>query len=156
MKKHLFTIICLCASLFAAHPQNARNGYEVSPNGMLRILVVFADVVDDPDSSSVPGWNAGQLPRYKDSIQYNVIDQMQDGILIQVFPNPNNGFFNIVAADDSIVIEDIVIDDYRGNPVFKQSNLYCEKCEVRLTEPGTYYARVHTNKDTVLKKIVVR
>ena len=68
MKKHLFTIICLCASLFAAHPQNARNGYEVSPNGMLRILVVFADVVDDPDSSSVPGWNAGQLPRYKDSI----------------------------------------------------------------------------------------
>ena len=112
-------------------------------------------VREDTDNTLMA--NTSQLLiNHWDSIQYNVIDQMQDGILIQVFPNPNNGFFNIVAADDSIVIEDIVIDDYRGNPVFKQSNLYCEKCEVRLTEPGTYYARVHTNKDTVLKKIVVR
>lgn len=96
MKKHLFTIICLCASLFAAHPQNARNGYEVSPNGMLRILVVFADVVDDPDSSSVPGWNAGQLPRYKDSIIDPSISTSIVSQITHIFHQASFGAFQVV------------------------------------------------------------
>ncbi len=97
MKKHLFALMCFCTICFVAFPQkDARNGYDISPSGMLRILVVFADVVDDPNPSPVSGWNAGQLPRYKDSIIDPSISTSIVSQITHIYHQASFGAFQVV------------------------------------------------------------
>ena len=48
--------------------QNAHNGKWFSPYGEIRIFMVFADIVDDTNTSPVPLWDSGCLPEYADEI----------------------------------------------------------------------------------------
>ena len=69
MKKILFAIVLtMSVSCMSQTTQDASNGYYYPPKGIIRFLLAFADVNNDPCSEVIHGWNAGELPRYKDSL----------------------------------------------------------------------------------------
>ncbi len=68
LKKNLrLIIIILCVRVASgfqlAFPQDSRNGYWLPVKDTLRILLVYAEVVNDPDEpGTVMGWRQGELP----------------------------------------------------------------------------------------------
>lgn len=78
MKKILFIIMFtqIVSHLFSQ--ESARYGYSCSPSGEMKMFVVFADVVDDTLSMSIPRWQAGSLPEYADEL----IDDNIEGNLV--------------------------------------------------------------------------
>ncbi|MBR3413411.1 MAG: hypothetical protein IKG81_12060 [Bacteroidales bacterium] len=75
---------------------------------MLRILVVFADVVDDPNPSPVSGWNAGQLPRYKDSIIDPSISTSIVSQITHIYHQASFGAFQVVGTIYLILCQFII------------------------------------------------
>lgn len=76
--KKIFGGICLMLLFSTLHAQPcSRNGCKIAPYDTIRMFVVFADVINFPDSVNVPNWNYGELPAYKDQI----IDYTATGIL---------------------------------------------------------------------------
>lgn len=98
MKKIVVPVILLifAFSTLFAQDKNARYGKYVSPHGTIRLLVVFADVVDDSNTNEVAGWNANELPRYKDS----VIDYVTTGPFLsyasKFFNEASFGALNVI------------------------------------------------------------
>ncbi len=58
-------LICLaCPGLRTARGQESRYGYWLPANGTLRIFLVFAEALNDPDEPGyMEGWEPGKLPR---------------------------------------------------------------------------------------------
>ena len=101
MKKKLWilTVFCLVLSSIQAQQeetQSARNGCYFSPHGTIRIFVVFADVVDDPNPIAVPRWEAEQLPSYKDSIiDFAILPALKSHVT-KIYHQASFGALNIV------------------------------------------------------------
>lgn len=77
--KRLLLIMTFCLTTTQIHSQqNARNGYTYAPTGEIRLFIVFADVVNDTFSGTIPHWQPGCLPEYADEI----IDDNNQGSLL--------------------------------------------------------------------------
>ena len=98
--KHSFIIlivITLALSInLCAQNKNSRHGCSIPPIGTFRILVVFADVIDDTCTESIPGWDVGELPRYKDSIVDDIISNTPVSYLTKFFNQSSFGQLNII------------------------------------------------------------
>jgi len=61
MRKLSFILLFLTGSIYA---QDSREGYWLPARGKLRIFLVYAEVMNDPDEpGSVSGWEPGKMPR---------------------------------------------------------------------------------------------
>ena len=60
MRKLTFILLFLTGTIYA---QDSREGYWLPVRGKLRIFLVYAEVMNDPDEpGSVSGWEPGSCP----------------------------------------------------------------------------------------------
>lgn len=79
-----------------AQSHSSRFGNEASASGTARLFIVFADVVDDPSTAYVPGWNPNELPRYKDSVVDYAMSNSLVSYCSRLFQDASFGRLNVI------------------------------------------------------------
>jgi M6 family metalloprotease-like protein len=90
-------IIChLCNSLFAQ--TNSENGYWNPNRGEIRVLLVYAELLNDPNYSSVtqPGWPAGQMPLDPGKYFDSQVSTNPSGYITRYFSNASYGEYKVI------------------------------------------------------------
>ena len=96
MRKILLVLFIIAISMSISAQENARNGHAYSPQGTLRLFIVFADIVDDPYSDSIWAWPIGQLPDYVDNIIDQTVENIPQGYLSKYFQEASCGDLHII------------------------------------------------------------
>jgi hypothetical protein len=100
MKTGCLLACLLLPCLQPARCQDSRNGYWLPARGTLRIFLVYAEVLNDPDEpGTVAGWEPGKLPRnpgYFFDHHLKEGDQPQ-GIMTRYFHQASFGKFLVLA-----------------------------------------------------------
>lgn len=80
-------------------------------------------------------------------------NNIKNNIKVEVFPNPSNGEFFII-SNKHINIE---IIDLQGKAILKKIGTENGTCKIDLSEfsKGLYFARIITNEETIIKKIIL-
>ena len=96
MNRRLLFILLIISPALSYSQFNARYGYKYATTDVLRLFIVFADVIDDPYQGNVNNWQPGQLPLYADSI----IDENYGGNLVsymsRYYREASCGLINII------------------------------------------------------------
>ncbi|OYU84349.1 MAG: hypothetical protein CFE24_07010 [Flavobacterium sp. BFFFF2] len=71
---------------------------------------------------------------------------------IQIYPNPSNGTFRVVVAENNATI---TILDVLGKTI-KQQQAIGNSCDVKLELSGCYFVHVTTASGTTIKKLIVK
>jgi hypothetical protein len=71
-----------------------------------------------------------------------------------LYPNPSSGLINIISADNSIIL-DVVVLDLRGNIVYKLSSEGISEIDLSHLPKGTYFIQVKNEKNQEIKKIIL-
>lgn len=96
MKKQLVIVAMVMLFQYNVFPQqNAHDGQWYSPYGEIRMFVVFADVVDDTNTSHVPFWNSGCLPEYADEIIDDYATENFTSYISKYFSEASFGAFRV-------------------------------------------------------------
>lgn len=93
---------------------------------------------------------------YKEDSLGNDKNLIEEDAILQVFPNPSNGFFTFELVDKTSTIKDIIVEDSKGNSVLKKTNIDKFQYSIKIETSGLYYARIRTNDFTFLKKLIVK
>jgi hypothetical protein len=99
------------------------------------------------------------LPNSENSITGEVdrkIDKVSDKIIMNVFPNPNDGHFNIQLSNSSA--QKLEIMDNTGRIVYEISNIHDSPVNVDMGEaaPGIYILRMISDGQNLVKKLVIK
>ncbi len=114
----IYIIISLIFSIpFSGLAQDSRNGYWVPPYDTLRILVVYAELTNDPDDPvSVRGWEQGEIPPVPDYLfDYQLpAGKEPEGVITRYYHQASFGKY-IVLADYYPEIISIDFKQVKGN-----------------------------------------
>jgi len=74
---------------------------------------------------------------------------------IRVFPNPSNGFVNIIAPD---TFESIEVVDIFGKIIYNKTGISTESIQIDLSgfKAGTYFIRIFTKEGVFSEKIILK
>ncbi len=112
MQRHRFFLCCFLFFLWSVVHVNAQTqpeskyGKSLPIKGMLRILLVYAEIKydvnpsKDPDAAGSPGWKVHELPGWKDTLLDAHHDSPQKGILTQ--------FYKECSFDSFLVLGDYI------------------------------------------------
>lgn len=126
MRKILLVLFIIAISMSISAQENARNGHAYSPQGTLRLFIVFADIVDDPYSDSIWAWPIGQLPDYVDNIIDQTVENIPQGYLSKYFQEASCGNLHIIGDYYPELIE-LHTSDLNNNSIgFKEVVRYLD------------------------------
>ena len=97
MKKFALLFLLLAGTL---HAQDSREGYWLPVKGKLRILMVYAEVMNDPDEPGfVAGWEPGKMPRNPGYFFDHELKpgEQAKGILTKYYQQASFGEFQVLA-----------------------------------------------------------
>ena len=97
MRKLTFIFLFLTGTLYA---QDSREGYWLPARGKLRIFLVYAEVMNDPDEpGSVSGWEPGKMPRNPGYFFDHELKpgEQAKGILTKYYQQASFGEFQVLA-----------------------------------------------------------
>jgi len=97
MRKLTFILLFLTGTIYA---QDSREGYWLPARGKLRIFLVYAEVMNDPDEpGSVSGWEPGKLPRNPGYFFDHELKpgEQAKGILTKYYQQASFGAFQVLA-----------------------------------------------------------
>ena len=129
---------------------SAFNGQNSTGTWTLRILDGF-----NQDGGSLNNWSINIC-----TIQPLSIDE-QEGVIsnLAIYPNPNNGNFNIQFTSNSSNEINVGVHDMRGREIFtnKYSNngLFNENLQLSNVQSGIYLVTIQDGSSKVTKKIVI-
>ncbi len=85
----------------------------------------------------------------------NSVDEINQDISLELYPNPNEGNFTISFSDLHVLPQQIEIFNSVGQIVYSKE-IASQKFNVELDQPsGIYFARINTNKGMVVKRIII-
>lgn len=101
--------------------QDSANGWYLSPNGTIRILVIFAEVVydvhpeKDPQPEATANWAKGELPRWKDNLFDPFATDRPKGEVTRYYQDMSMGRFTVLGdyIDRLVVIRESEQHDLR-------------------------------------------
>ena len=97
MKKFALFFLLLAGTL---HAQDSREGYWLPARGKLRIFLVYAEVMNDPDEpGSIAGWEPGKMPRNPGYFFDHELrpGEQAKGILTKYYQQASFGEFQVLA-----------------------------------------------------------
>jgi len=97
MRKLTFLFLFLTGTLYA---QDSREGYWLPANGKLRIFLVYAEVMNDPDEPGpISGWEPGKMPRNPGYFFDHELKpgEQAKGILTKYYQQASFGEFQVLA-----------------------------------------------------------
>ncbi len=97
MRKLTFILLFLTGTIYA---QDSHEGYWLPARGKLRIFLVYAEVMNDPDEpGSVSGWEPGKLPRNPGYFFDHELKpgEQAKGILTKYYQQASFGVFQVLA-----------------------------------------------------------
>ncbi|RZJ28182.1 MAG: T9SS type A sorting domain-containing protein, partial [Flavobacterium sp.] len=107
----------------------------------------------DQDGGSINSWSLNICTTQPLGVQQS---QSFD---LAVYPNPNNGSFNVQfnAADDNVVVS---VHDIRGRKIFEKSfagnGVFNENLQLNSAEAGVYLVSVQNGNRKEVKKVVIQ
>jgi hypothetical protein len=80
---------------------------------------------------------------------------------IKIFPNPNNGEFNIIVNTEEMNSTGFIIQNSLGQQIYsgelkKEGELYVCKAKINSLKPGIYYLTLTTKQGVLSRPIIVR
>jgi hypothetical protein len=86
---------------------------------------------------------------------FTSIDEFEQTLTIDVFPNPAQGVFT-VSSGNNANIQEIRIFDTIGKEVYHSTEISGNKKEIRAAfERGIYFVKVSANNQQIIKKIII-
>lgn len=94
--KILFLLLSLLGSITSSRAQNSENGYWLPNKGTFRILLIYAEVINDPAYHQVnqKEWPAGELPQNPDTY-FNNPGTYEEGSMSRYFREISFGAYTI-------------------------------------------------------------
>lgn len=133
-----------------AQPLSALNGQPMNGTWTLRILDSFAQ-----DGGTLNGWSLNLCKTTP--FLSNQENSLQDFVL---FPNPNNGQFNIKFNSLSNSEIKVSVNDIRGREIFNRSyhnkGVFNETIQLSDVQSGMYLVSVQDGNSKIVKKIIVK
>jgi len=110
-------------------PQNpsgmyeSKNGYHLPVTGLIRLLVVFAqieyDIGTDPNPNNQDEWNVGELPTWADDLfDVNLPTGQAQGLVTRYFQEASFGTYNVLG--------DYLVKSPSSNEIFTVLNSECQ------------------------------
>ena len=104
MKKYfLGVLLVLTTSIYAQG--SSRNGYKIINSGNLSVFFVFADVVNDTNTSTVDGWPEGSLPDFAERLFDYQMNDTLNGFVTRFFNEASFGNLRITGDYYSQLLE---------------------------------------------------
>ena len=130
------------------------------------ILINKNELVDAYDvyvQADCDGQNSGNLSGWLGPLSFTSLEDFTginnlDDITFQVYPNPNNGDFNIVFNHD-IKNSDLLITDIQGKVLFKSIENFDKNIPININLPslakGIYLIEIKHNGESWIQKVTV-